>query len=612
MGLVRGIIVLSAIGLICATGCETIPDPTLGAPPIVRTKTDLATSTPTILQPPDSLREGKAPLPYSTTPVQSSETPLPINLATALQLANARPLDVQIAGSLVDAAAAELTRAKLLWVPNIFIGSDYFQHLGPQQTSAGTILSDNRNSVMVGVGPNVFFSFSDAIFAPLAARQDLRAREAIHQTSRNDSALAVTEAYFGVQQSRGELAAATIAVKYAEDVARRTESLMAKGLTPPSEANRANTELGRRRQIVSAARERWRVTSAELIRILRLDPAAVIEPAEPPSLPITVIDPTVTLDGLIPIALMARPELAEHQAVVRATLARLKQEKIRPLVPSLAIRSVSTSPTMSIGYGLFGGGNNGVYGDFGQRFDIDFQLMWEFEALGFGNRARVQERRAEYQAATLDLFRTQDRVAAEVATAFAQARSAAERVNFAEPALREGIDLANKTVEELGQTRRIGDSLLLLLRPQEAVAAVQSFSQAAEDFFTAIADYNRAQFRLYRALGHPANCLANAIPNESPKIPGADEKPAQLPNAPAVPKMEGPKPAPEAISVYPKANGVPSVVPVSSPPPPTVRWSAAPVDTMPSVPVPAASSPVELPPLPIPVRPPMVVIEREE
>lgn len=585
--------VLAAIALLLAAGCETLTDPTRVVPVYARLTANPVTS-PSISQLPESLHEGQAPLPYNTVPVQSSDKPLPINLATALQLANARPLDVQIAGTLVSAAAAELARARVLWVPNLVIGGDVFNHLGPQQTSAGTILTDNRNSLTAGLGPYVIFSFSDAIFAPLAARQDLNAREAIHQTSLNDTSLAVTEAYFNVQQARGELAAATIAVKYAEDVAKKTQGLLTKGLTPPSEVNRANAELGRRQQVVSSAREEWRVASAELARILRLDPSAVIEPAEPPFLPVTVIDPTMTVDGLIPIALTNRPELAQHQAVVRATLARLKQEKIRPLVPSLAIRSASTTPSGTLGYGLFGGGVNGTYGDFGSRFDIDIQLLWEFEALGFGNRARIQERRAEYQAATLDLFRTQDIVAAEVTKAFAQTRSAAERVNFAEPALREGIELANKTVEELGQTRRIGDSIILLLRPQEAVAAVQSFAQAASDYFASIADYNRAQFRLYRALGHPAQCLANAVPPGAPEIPASGQKPAQPPPIPLIPRMENAD-KPEGVSLDPKVGENLSVAPVSSPTPSADGWTAV---------------PVKADDLPIPVRPPMVVTER--
>jgi len=53
----------------------------------------------------------------------------------------------------------------------------------------------------------------------------------------------------------------------------------------------------------------------------------------------------------------------------------------------------------------------------------------ELRNLGLGNRALVQQRASENQVALLELFRTQDRIAAEVAQAFAQARSAAARLS---------------------------------------------------------------------------------------------------------------------------------------------------------------------------------------
>ena len=130
------------------------------------------------------------------------------------------------------------------------------------------------------------------------------------------------------------------------------------------------------------------------------------------------------------------------------------------------------------------------------------------------NKARVAERRAERDVATLELFRVQDRIAAEVVAAFAQLKAAADRLNEAEPALREALDLVNKNLEGLNQTRRVGEVLTLIVRPQEAVAAVQALGQANADFYTAVSDYNRAQFRLFRALGHPAQCLAGSVPQE--------------------------------------------------------------------------------------------------
>ena len=501
---------------------------------------------------------GKSPVASAIPPVEPTDSQLPINLATALQLAHARPLDVQIAGRQVAAAAAVYDRARLLWVPNIALGVDYFAHTGPQQNFAGEILKSNRNTFMVGFGPNVVFAFSDALYAPLAARQELRARQAAQQSSVNDSTLAVAEAYFAVQQARGELAGALAAEARADDLVRKTAQL-AKGLAPPAEENRARVEFGRRKQAVAAARERWRTASAELARVLRLDPAAVVEPAEPPALPVTVIDPSASIDDLIPIALNTRPELAGQQAFVQATLARLKQEKLRPLVPSLAVRSASTNPAGTLGYGAFGGGRSGEFKDYNGRFDIDVQLLWEFQALGFGNRARVDERRAEYEAATLDLFRRQDLIAAEVATRFAEVRASAQRLNDAEPALREAVDLVQKSTEGLGQTRRIGDALTLVVRPQEAVAAVQAFAQANADFFAAVADYNRAQFRLYRALGHPAQCLANAVPQPSaqpiPSVPPEMTAPAQPVPLPDVPQVRAELPLPRVERVVTPAGG---------------------------------------------------------
>ena len=489
-----------------------------------------------------------APVSAQTLPLPPAETTdrlLPINLATALQLANARPLDVQIAARQVTLAARQLDRAKLLWVPNLVTGLNYFRHDGGQQNFVGDIVRSSRGSLAVGVGPNVVFNLSDAIHAPLVAKQDLRARRAFQQAAANDSTLAVAEAYFWVQQSRGELAGARVALEKAEEVAKKAEKL-AEGLAPPLEASRAKVELARRRQAVTTARERWRVASAELVRLLRLEPGTLVEPLEPPYLSVPVIDPTATVDSLIPIGLTNRPELAAHQAVVQAALARLKQEKLRPLVPSIALRGASTNPGGTLGWAGFGGGPNDRLNGFGGRFDMDLQVMWEFQSLGFGNKARVGERRAEQQLATLELFRAQDRIAAEVSTAFAQVTSATERMAQSEPALKDALELVDKSLKGMSQTRRIGAATTLIVRPQEVVAAVQSLGQANADYFAAVGDYNRAQFRLYRALGHPGHSLAGAVP----QVTVTDALPP--PGARVVPQSQVP------ILVSPPDHEVPS------------------------------------------------------
>lgn len=451
------------------------------------------------------------PAPLAYPAAAPADRPLPINLPTALQLAGVRPIDIAAASERIRAASAQMERAEVLWLPTILIGGDYFRHDGQIQDVAGNIIGTSKSTLMLGATPNAVFALSDALFEPLAARQVLRARQADLQTARNDSLLATAEAYFSVQQARGELAGALDAAKRAEDVARKAEELT-KSLVPPAEAARARAELARRRQAVLAARERWRTASADLTRVLRLDAAAVVEPLEPPHLQVALVAPDRPVDELIPLALTSRPELAAQQALVRATLERLRAEKLRPLIPSVLLRGASTNPAGTLAGGYFGGGRNDRLGDFGGRLDIDVQVLWEWQNLGFGNRARVEERRAENRLSVLELFRLQDRVAAEVAQAHARLESAAARVTEAEAGLRDAVDSANKNLEGLGQTKRTGEGagalILLVIRPQEAVASVRSLAEAYADYYGAVGDYNRAQFRLYRALGAPAQAVS--------------------------------------------------------------------------------------------------------
>jgi outer membrane protein TolC len=484
-----------------------------------------------------------------TVPAQPCDRPLPINLPTALKLANVRPLDIALASQRLRLAAVDLQRANVLWLPSIYLGVDYFRHDGQIQDVAGNVFGTSKSSFMAGAAPFAVFALSDAIFEPLAARQVVRARQAQVQATTNDTLLAVAEAYFNVQQARGELAGAEDAARRAEELVRRAENLAA-GLVPPVEVSRARTELARRRQALYAARERWRTASAELARILRLDPRCLVEPLEPPQLKVDLVCPERPVDELITMALTNRPELAAQQALVRATLERLRQERLRPLVPSILLRGASTSVTGTLAAGVFGGGVNDNVGKFSMRSDWDVQVLWQLDNLGFGNHARVDQRRAEHEVAVLETFRTQDRVAAEVVQALAQVQSAAARLAEAAGGLRDALDSAEKNFEGLGQTRRAGDLLLLVIRPQEVVAAVQALAQAYADFYGAVADYNRAQFRLYRALGAPAQLLAEQAAACSPPVVGISLEPAeddpppvkQAGGTPTPPSRPGPNP----------------------------------------------------------------------
>lgn len=484
---------------------------------------------------------------------EAQGVPLTITLPTALSLSGASPLDVQIADERVRGATAQLSRANVLWLPNLNMGVDYFRHDGQIQDVVGRVFNTNKSSFLLGAGPQAVVSTSDAVYAPLAARQVMKSALADAQAVRNDTTLAVAVAYFNVQQSRGEVAGAVESLRRADDLVSRTRKL-APDLTPEVEVNRARTEAARRRISVEAAYERWQGASTELTRLLRLQPGTLVEPAEDPALAVSLIDPDMPVDELIAIGLTNRPELASHQAVVQAALVRARQEKRRPYYPSVAVRGVSSN-TPGLAGGYFGGGVNDFLGNFGARFSVDLQAYWELQNLGFGNRALIRERESENRRALLELLRAKDLVTAEVIQSHTQFQRASRRMKAAEDGVVNAVATAEKCLEGLGQTKRVGEQLVLVFRPQEAVAAVSALDQSYRDYYQAVCDHNRAQFRLYRALGHPAQTLCQPEVDK-PATPGPSAKPAMIEPAPVSvqPSVPGPRVTPPIGAIVPAGN----------------------------------------------------------
>ena len=133
--------------------------------------------------------------------------------------------------------------------------------------------------------------------------------------------------------------------------------------------------------------------------------------------------------------------------------------------------------------------------------------------IGFGNAALIRERRAGIDLAREQSYRFQDFVAKEVRQAWAQLRAADERTAAAEGELQQAWISATKNLEGLGERKRPGGNIVLLvIRPQEATAAMQALIQAYYNYYGACADFNRAQFRLYRALGNPAQYVFDHNP----------------------------------------------------------------------------------------------------
>ena len=164
---------------------------------------------------------------------------------------------------------------------------------------------------------------------------------------------------------------------------------------PRVEIDRARNIVAELEQKATSAREAWRVHSADLTQVLRLDPRAVVVPQEHDHLQITLIDPALPLHDLQKIALTNRPELASYRSLVQAAEARIRREKMRPFLPIVLIGGFQTPGGMLMQGSLFGLGPNSSLNQFTGRLDLSLQLVWQFDALGIGNLARIKQQRGD-------------------------------------------------------------------------------------------------------------------------------------------------------------------------------------------------------------------------
>jgi outer membrane protein TolC len=454
---------------------------------------------------------------------ERSDRPLPINLATALALSGARPLIIRAAEAAAWIAEAQLQRAKVLGVPALNLGMVYIRHdgIGPDfnrglnhpfsPTSQSQPINQNVNYLYLGGSIYRIVPLTDVIFDPLAARRVLNARRADIQTAKNDALMETADAYFSVHQYRGQYAGALDAVIRGRKLVSRIAGL-SEDLVPTVEVDRAMRLLADLEQAAALARERWRVASANLTQVLRLDPSAVIVPLEQDHLQLTLIDPSRPLNELLRIALTYRPELSSQRALVEAAEERVRREKYRPFLPVIFLTGYQTPNHYRMQEGLFGTGTSGRLTYWGMREDLSIQLAWEFENLFFGNLARVKKQRGEESREIVKLFQVQDTVAAEVTKSQARLQSAAVRVLEAERSMHEAVRNFDGNFEGLLHTKRFENFLHLVIRPQESVIALQHLLVSYNEYFATVAEYNRAEFALFHALGYPAQEVARFRP----------------------------------------------------------------------------------------------------
>ena len=334
------------------------------------------------------------------------------------------------------------------------------------------------------------------------------------QSAKNQAVLSVATAYFDVQQaarqSRGRTRDSGTPAEAHEILSTANRRAGQRTDARLIEVERAQATLAELEQQAAIARPGVAASTAPTLtaRVLRLNPGAIVLPLEPPHLQVSLMSPVGSVESLIPIALTNRPEGSNPSRPLGASHAGPAAAGTHAAPhpqPGLTVKR-DTRPTL---------GRRAAYGtsinslnNWNGRSSWDAEVVWEFRNLGFGNRGLIEQRRGEQRQALIELFRTQDQVAADVVQAHSLVEAATVRVAKAEMGLKAATLSYEGNLRGLSETIRAGELLQLVNRPQEVVAALQQLQQAYVNYYTSANDYNRAQFQLFWALGYSPQSLA--------------------------------------------------------------------------------------------------------
>jgi outer membrane protein TolC len=294
-----------------------------------------------------------------------------------------------------------------------------------------------------------------------------------------------------------------------------------------ADVNRARTEVEIRRQERIELEGEAGTVSARLAQLLLLDSTADLIPADVAVLPIELIPTQGPIEELIAVGLMTRPELAESRALVAAALARWREDRTRPLIPTVQMAYYGAQ---------FGNGTPALH-DYGFRNDFFIQASWQLHHGGLGDLYTAREARARYAEANLHVTEVEAEVGAEVSSAAKMSRARQRELDSAQEAVTQAEAMWAKL-------KRAAFGLAAGVRrydPIEPLLAEQALHEARMRYLAAVIDYNRNQFRLYWAMGQPplsALPCASALPVRVRVTPSRE-------TIEAAKKQEEEKPKPE-------------------------------------------------------------------
>jgi len=409
---------------------------------------------------------------------------LPIDLPTTLRLVGARNLDIQIARENLNEAQAKHQSAVEQFFPWVAPGIGYHRRDGVAQASPSGIISDaHYQSYAPGATAVAQWNLGNAIYTTLAARQLVKASDQALETERQDATLTAARGYFDLVKAKALVGVVSEAIQISQDYQQQLHEAVAAGIAFKGDELRVQTQTEHSQISLQQALEQQRAAAVNLAQVLHLDSRVDLVPLDTGLVSLTLSPTNAAMDELVLQAMQNRPELKRSQAVLTATRDDKNGAVYGPLIPSVGAQV--------FGGGL-GGGQDGRPDTFDGMADYTVSLSWQIGPDGLFDSGRIKASKARLAASQLAESKLKDAITSQVVDALVAVNSTTIQIQLAE----QNLNTASEALRLTQQRKQSGVGIVL-----EDIQAQQALTQARSDYVTALAEYNKAQYALRRAIG---------------------------------------------------------------------------------------------------------------
>ncbi len=430
----------------------------------------------------------ETPPPAPSAPITTNATNqvYPIDLPTALRLAGAQNHDIQIARERLNEAQAASQSALEQFFPWLTPSVTYHRRDGVAQSVPSGVISDAHfQSYSPGVSLSAQLVLGDALYNSLAARQVVRASDQALAAQRQDSTLSAAQGYFDLAGAKALVEVAGQALKTSQDYQQQLHEAVLAGIAFKGDELRIQTQTKQYQILLRQAVERQRVAAVELARVLHLDSRVELVPQDNGLLKLTLMEPSTVPDALLDQALRFRPELKQSEALVSSARQTKNGAVYGPWIPTLYAQI--------FGGGL-GGGPDGGPSNFGAEGDYLVGLSWRIGPGGLFDPGRIHATKARLAATQWGDAKLKDDVSAQVIAGLARVQSLSDQISLPE----DKLSAATETFRLTHERKQYGVGIVL-----EDLQAQQDLERARADYVNVLAEYNKAQYALSRAVGAP-------------------------------------------------------------------------------------------------------------